>query len=141
MFRDCAVYARNVAVAEHFRLRRPDNTIAAKVLNMQSVIAKSKRVAVVACLALGLTTLTGSMVPLRAAPASIYAQHDKNWVQRHPTLTGIGAGIATHHMLKVSAAHAKARGQKLNWAQRHPTLSAFGAGIGTHHIIKHTTPH
>ena len=109
---------------------------------MQSITAKSKRVAVIACLALGMTTITGPMVPLRAAPAAVYAQqHGKNWVQRHPTLTGIGAGIVTHHMLKVSAARAKERGQKLNWAQRHPTLTALGAGVATHHIIKRTTPH
>jgi hypothetical protein len=87
-------------------------------------------------------------IPAIFAPAvtrSVYAQppapHHKNWVQRHPTITAIGAGIVTHHMLKVAAARDKARGKRLNWAERHPTLSAIGVGVATHHIIKKTTPH
>jgi hypothetical protein len=55
-------------------------------------------------------------------------------------MTGIGAGVATHHALKVSAARKKARGQKLNWAERHPTLTGIGAGTATRHIIKKHTP-
>jgi hypothetical protein len=66
--------------------------------------------------------------------------HSKNWMQRHPTLTGIGAAVATHHALKVSAARKKARGQKLNWAERHPTMTGIGAGTATHHVIKSHTP-
>src|SRR5579884_3158271 len=66
--------------------------------------------------------------------------HKKNWVQRHPTLTAIGAGVATHHALKVSAKNAKAHGKRLNWAQRHPTLSAIGVGAVTRHEIKKHTP-
>ncbi|MBV9851121.1 MAG: hypothetical protein JO250_15745 [Armatimonadetes bacterium] len=73
-----------------------------------------------------------------ALPA--FAGHPKNWVQRHPTLTAIGAGVATHHALKVSARNRKLHGQKLNWAQRHPTLSAIGVGAATHHVIKKSTP-
>lgn len=66
--------------------------------------------------------------------------HKKNWVQRHPTMTAIGAGVATHHYLKVKAQRDKMAGKKLNWAERHPTLSAIGVGVATHHIIKKTTP-
>ena len=74
-----------------------------------------------------------------ALPA--FAGHPKNWIQRHPTLTGIGAAVATHHALKVSARNRKLHGQHLNWAQRHPTLSAIGVGTVTHHVIKtHTAP-
>jgi hypothetical protein len=74
-------------------------------------------------------------------PAAAATQHKKlNWVQRHPTMTGIGAGMATHHALKVSAARKKARGQKLNWAERHPTLSGIGVGTATRHVIKKHTP-
>ena len=69
------------------------------------------------------------------------AHHHLNWVQRHPTMTAIGAGVATHHALKVMAARDKARGKRLNWAERHPTLSAVGVGVATHHIIKKHTPH
>jgi len=78
------------------------------------------------------------------APAS-FAQtapaHKPNFIQRHPTMTGFGAGIATHHALKVAARNAKLHHKKLNWAERHPTLSAIGAGALTRHEIKAHTAH
>ena len=76
------------------------------------------------------------------APAS-FAQmaHRPNFIQRHPTMTGLGAGIATHHALKVAARNAKAHGQRLNFAERHPTMSALGAGALTRHEIKAHTAH
>ncbi len=64
-----------------------------------------------------------------------------NAVQRHPTMTGIAAGAATHHMLKVSAEHKKENGQPLNFAEKHPTLTGIAAGVATHHLIKKMTPH
>jgi len=77
-----------------------------------------------------------------ACPQAAHAQtptvHRKNWIQRHPTLTAVGAGIATHHALKVAARNAKRHGKRLNWAERHPTLSAIGVGAVTRHeIVKH----
>ncbi len=69
------------------------------------------------------------------------AQPHLNGIQRHPTATGIAAGIATHHALKVAARNAKAHGKHLNFAERHPTLSAIGAGAVTRHEIKAHTPH
>ena len=68
------------------------------------------------------------------------ATHKKNWVQRHPTLTAVGAGVVTHHELKVAAKNAKLHGKKLNWAERHPTLTAIGVGAVTRHEIKKHTP-
>ena len=44
-------------------------------------------------------------------PPSVAAtarRHKLNWVQRHPTMTGIGTGMATHRALKISAARKKA---------------------------------
>ena len=64
-----------------------------------------------------------------------------NLIQRHPTATGIAAGLATHHALKVAARNAKLHGKHLNWAERHPTLSAIGAGAVTRHEIKAHTAH
>lgn len=64
-----------------------------------------------------------------------------NVIQRHPTATGVAAGVATHHALKVAARNAKAHGQKLNFAERHPTMSAIGAGALTRHEIKAHTAH
>jgi hypothetical protein len=89
--------------------------------------------------ALALLFTTTFAVP-SVSHAATPTQHKKNWVQRHPTLTGIGAAVATHHALKVSAARKKARGQKLNWAERHPTMTGVGVGTATHHIIKSHTP-
>ena len=71
-----------------------------------------------------------------AAPA-----HRPNFIQRHPTMTGIGAGLATHHALKVAARNAKLHHRKLNFAERHPTMSAIGAGAITRHEIKAHTAH
>lgn len=92
-----------------------------------------------------LTALMAFTVVFAAAPVVVHAQqqapiHKKNWVQRHPTATAIGAAALTHHALKVSAANKKRNHQKLNFAERHPTLSAIGVGVATHHIIKKHTP-
>lgn len=89
--------------------------------------------------ALALLFTTAFAVPSMASTAPT-THHKKNWVQRHPTMTAIGAGIATRHALKVSAARKKARGQKLNWAERHPTMSGVGVGTVTRHEIKKHTP-
>ena len=76
------------------------------------------------------------------APAFAQAPaHNPNFIQRHPTMTGIGAGIATHHALKVAAHNAKMHGKKLNFAERHPTMSGLGAGLFTRHEIKAHTAH
>jgi len=68
------------------------------------------------------------------------AGHPNNVIERHPTMTGIAAGAATHHALKVAARNAQAHHKHLNWAERHPTLAGIGAGVATHHIIKSHTP-
>lgn len=81
------------------------------------------------------------------APAS-FAQmaptaqgHRPNFIQRHPTMTGIGAGLATRHALKVAAQNAKMHHKKLNFAERHPTMAGIGAGVITRHEIKKHTAH
>jgi len=75
-------------------------------------------------------------------PMPSFAQmgRPKNMIQKHPTLTGIAAGVGTRAALKASARRKKARGQRLNFAERHPTMSGIGAGIATRHIIKKHTP-
>lgn len=70
-----------------------------------------------------------------------FAQNPKlNIVQKHPTLAGAAAGVATHAALKRSAANKKRNHQKLNFAERHPTLTGIAAGVATRAAIKHTTP-
>ena len=75
------------------------------------------------------------------APSFAQMAHKPNFIQRHPTMTGIAAGVATHHALKVAARNRKMHGQKLDFAQRHPTMSAIGAGALTRHEIKAHTAH
>lgn len=89
-------------------------------------------------LALIPAALTMAVPTLAQAPM---AAHHPNVVQRHPTATGVAAGAATHHVLKMSAANKKAHHQKLNFAERHPTMSGIGAALTTRHIIKHHTAH
>ncbi|MGO8670011.1 MAG: hypothetical protein ACLQVD_01375 [Capsulimonadaceae bacterium] len=94
-----------------------------------------------AMLALCMLVASPSVLPVRGQPpAQSQSLHHKNWFQRHPTMTGIGAAIATHHALKVMARNAKLHGKKLNWAERHPTLTAIGAGLVVRHEIKKHTP-
>ncbi len=76
-----------------------------------------------------------------AAPTLAQAPHHPNVVQRHPTATGVAAGVGVHHALKVSARNKKAHHQHLNFAERHPTLSGIGAALTTRHVIKHHTAH
>ena len=74
-----------------------------------------------------------------ALPLAATAQvHRGNVLQRHPTATGVAAGVATHHALKVAARNRKAHHQKLNFAERHPTITGIGAAIGAHHLAKHS---
>ncbi len=89
-----------------------------------------------------LALLPATLALLVPATAS-FAQmaHRPNMIQRHPTATGIAAGLATHHALKVAARNRKMHGQKLDFAQRHPTMSAIGAGALTRHEIKAHTAH
>lgn len=83
--------------------------------------------------------LSGMLIPATGAMAQTGTYHRPNVVQRHPTATGVAAGVATHHALKVSAHNKKRRGQRLSWAERHPTLSGLAAAAGTRHVIKKTT--
>lgn len=87
------------------------------------------------------TLLTASAALTLLAPATFAQTRHLNPVQKHPTMTGVAAGAATHHALKVSARHKKARGQHLNFAERHPTLTGIAAAVGTRHAIKKHTPH
>lgn len=79
------------------------------------------------------------LAPMTAAFAQ--TAHKPNFIQRHPTMTGIGAGLATHHALKVAAHNRKMHGQKLDFAQRHPTMAGIGVGAITRHEIKAHTAH
>lgn len=72
---------------------------------------------------------------------SAFAQTSKphNVFQKHPTLSGVAAGVVTRAALKKSAAAKKKTGQKLSFAERHPTLTGIAAGVATRAVIKKTT--
>ena len=83
-------------------------------------------------LALAALTLTGSAFGQTTKPKP-------NLIQKHPTLTGVAAGVATHAALKKSAAAKKKTHQKLNFAEKHPTLTGIAAGATTRTVIKKST--
>lgn len=88
-----------------------------------------------------LVLLAGSFGPITpSAMAAPPAKH-LNAAERHPTLTGAAAGVATHHVLKKRAAYKKAHHQKLNFAERHPTITGIGAAVTTHHVLKKSAAH
>ena len=99
--------------------------------------------AVMLVLALALSVLClAAVTPAALAQNGSYGRpqtHHRNIIQRHPTMTGVATGMATHHALKVSARRKKARGAKLNWAERHPTLTSVGVGAATRHAVKNHT--
>jgi hypothetical protein len=87
-----------------------------------------------------LALLPATLALLAPATFAQTAAHP-NVIQRHPTATGIAAGMATHHALKVAARNRKMHGQKLNFAEKHPTMAGIGAGVFTRHEIKKHTAH
>lgn len=89
--------------------------------------------------ALAIVPATLALSFVGAAPA--FAQHPHNIIERHPTMTGMAAGVGTRAALKASAARKKRRGQRLNWAERHPTMTGIGTGLVTRKILKNRAAH
>lgn len=82
--------------------------------------------------------VAASIAALTLMTTGVTGAFAQNVFQKHPTATGVAAGVATHHMLKKSAASKKASGQKLNFAEKHPTISGMATGIGAHAVAKHS---
>ncbi len=70
--------------------------------------------------------------------APVFAQQNKveNEIAKHPTMTGIAAGVATTKAIDAKRKYDLAHGKKLSWAERHPKLSGIGVGLVTRHEIK-----
>jgi hypothetical protein len=60
----------------------------------------------------------------------------KNFIQRHPTLTGVAAGVTAYKVAKKTGQNRKMHGKKLNFAQRHPVLTGVAAGAAARHYAK-----
>ena len=82
-----------------------------------------------------------SLATAAFAQTATHTAAHKNVVQKHPTATGVVAGVATHSALKRSAAWKKKHHQKLNFAEKHPTMSGIAAGVATKKVIQHSTRH
>ena len=63
-----------------------------------------------------------------AASLAIIAPAQAGILHNHPTATGIGAGLAAHHMAK----HAHS-----GMMHRHPVMTGIAAGAVAHHMAKH----
>ncbi len=84
--------------------------------------------------AVGILTVFGFGV---IAPITAQAQtHHRNILQRHKTLSSVGAGVAAGKVAKHTGKKRVAQGGKKNFAQRHPHLTGAAAAVGTHHILK-----
>ena len=114
-------------------------------MKMMTKMTKTKQFATTATIAATLALFSGTLAPNALAQtatvkhASPAPTHKPNIVQRHPTATGVAAGVATHSALKRSAAAKKRAHKKLNFAERHPTISGLAAGVATTKTIKKTT--
>ena len=85
---------------------------------------------------MALVALTTAFAATGLGLGPVHANPMSNEVAKHPTVTGIVAGVATTKALERKAAWDKAHGKKLNWAERHPRLSGVGVGLVTRHEIK-----
>jgi hypothetical protein len=63
-----------------------------------------------------------------AVSAAFVAPAQAGILHNHPTATGIGAGLAAHHMAK----HAHS-----GLMHRHPVMTGIAAGAVAHHMAKH----
>lgn len=60
----------------------------------------------------------------------------KNFAQRHPTMTGIAAGVAAYKVAKKTGNNRVAHGGKKNFAQRHPVMTGIATGMVVHKVAK-----
>lgn len=60
----------------------------------------------------------------------------KNFAQRHPTLTGVAAGVAAYKVAKKTGKNRAAAGGKKNFAQRHPVMTGIATGMVVHKVAK-----
>ena len=62
-----------------------------------------------------------------AAPVFVQAPAQAGIMHKHPTMTGMAAGMAAHHM-------AKKHGHGM--MHRHPMITGMAAGMAAHHMAK-----
>ncbi len=60
----------------------------------------------------------------------------KNFAQKHPTMTGMAAGVAAYKVAKTTGKNREKAGGKKNFAQRHPVMTGIAAGVITRKVAK-----
>jgi hypothetical protein len=74
------------------------------------------------------------------AQGSTTTQHTvvkkKNFAERHPTMTGVAAGMASYKVAKQTGKNRAAAGGKRNFAQRHPMMTGIATGMVVHKVAK-----
>lgn len=95
--------------------------------------------ALMLAMAIGMMGATG--VRSTAWAQTTHKKVHKNFAQRHPTMTSIGAGYAAYKVAKVTGKNRAMHGGKKNFAQRHPFLTGVAAAGVTHHYIKKSMKH
>ena len=60
----------------------------------------------------------------------------KNFAERHPTMTGVAAGMAAYKVSKRTGKNREAMGGKKNFAQRHPVMTGIATGMVVHKVAK-----
>lgn len=74
-------------------------------------------------------------------PNYVAAPPHLNIIQRHPTLSSMGAGYAAYKASKMTGQNREAMGGHKNFMQRHPILTGVAAAALTHHMIKRSIQH
>src|SRR5438874_212689 len=69
-------------------------------------------------------------------PVAAQTQRHRTFAQKHPTATGVAAGIGAYALAKKTGKARERAGQRKNFAQKHPVLSGIAAGMVVRHYAK-----
>ena len=85
-------------------------------------------------MAAAVAVLAVAAVPV--LPAAAQTVHHRTFAQKHPTATGLAAGVGAYALAKKTGHNRDRAGRHRNFAQRHPLLTGIGAGMVVHHYAK-----
>ena len=85
------------------------------------------------CALLPALTLVAGLVGVCGTPGTAWAiGRRRNFVQRHPILTGVAAAGTAHHLGR----RRQRVGRRRNFAERHPILTGAAAAAAAHHVTR-----
>ena len=88
----------------------------------------------VGALAAVLVVLTAATVPV--LPAAAQTVHQRTFAQKHPTATGLAAGVGAYALAKKTGKNRARAGRHRNFVQKHPVLTGIATGMVVHHYAK-----